>query len=899
MAEALVDPLVGGLVEVVLHKVAQEANVVISFKNDFQWLSKKLKFLKGFLRDAGGQSRHNDLVNDWLHEIEDVAYDAEDIFEECLLAESDADTSHCFCSYPQFLFRYRMGRRIKDVKDRIKSILEDATELKLFHDVSHQDQTDDYTRISAQTYRKKSSLLSNESQTVGMEEKIEMMISWLNEPETRVIAVVGMGGLGKTFLLQHVFKREKECFSNSIWLSISQHYSVKELQCDIGQKIGLSNLKDLSEEAAAESIHGRLQGQSSLIVLDDVWREDRLVERIGLPVERSCKIVISSRMKEVCTKMGARVYDMELLSEENSWKLFCFHAFPDCEQNPPQELEEVARAIEKKCGRLPLAVKTIAASMASTKRLPNEWKLKFRWLDEVDISNDVTPILRSSYDALPSHLKSCFVYCSAFPEDSEIDVEILINLWIAEGFICRGSREEHSDVAMSYVNELIDRCLVELSDKESLFSFGTEKYLKMHDLLRDLCRSISDKENKCFFESGKGLQEFPNSELCRGRRRISLRENCVRVLPETNECPGLRTLLLSGNKEIAKLPASFISNLKSLRVLDLRCTTIKSLPEAVGNLKLLRVLDVSGTAIEQLPESVRGLRSLQVLDVSDCRSLKRLPEGIGELKYLRHLTVDGCSLDFIPRGVSKLSYLEKFVEVELKEENGLRLEDFKGLTQLRHLKIFIKNELDIEMTWILGGLVKMRTLFLWNSSNCDVAHLSEKMASLKELEMLYLSYFALPNWLCGFQNLVQLDLYECDCENYPPLETLPNLRFLTIGSNESCREFPKEFGKAGGFPKLERLHLSALCLEELPKLEDGAMPRLKSFSLFDCKMLTKMPDGMERLTTLEELTVENCEGWKDMKEGREDWKKLKDHLPHVKILWSSDADYNSSDSPSE
>eukprot|EP01018_Ginkgo_biloba_P008398 Gb_25816 [translate_table: standard] len=89
--------------------------------------------------------------------------------------------------------------------------------------------------------------------------------------------------------------------------------------------------------------------------------------------------------------------------------------------------------------------------------------------------------------------------------------------------------------------------------------------------------------------------------------------------------------------------------------------------------------------------------------------------------------------------------------------------------------------------------------------------------------------------------------------------------FCTIGSNESCREFPKEFGKAGGFPKLERLHLSALCLEELPKLDDGAMPRLKSFSLFDCKRLTKMPDGMERLTTVEELTVENCEGWEAMR----------------------------------
>eukprot|EP01018_Ginkgo_biloba_P014683 Gb_01302 [translate_table: standard] len=182
MAEALVEPVVGAL----LHKVAQEANVVISFKNDFQWLSKKLEYLKGLLRDASGKSRHNNSINAWLHEIEDVAYDAEDICEECLLAESDAEISQRtnFSSYTQFLFRYRMGRRIKDVKDRIQSILGNATALNLVHNL-----TDDHTRIPAEAYRKKSSLLSNETQRVGMEEKIEMMMNWLNDPETRVIAV--------------------------------------------------------------------------------------------------------------------------------------------------------------------------------------------------------------------------------------------------------------------------------------------------------------------------------------------------------------------------------------------------------------------------------------------------------------------------------------------------------------------------------------------------------------------------------------------------------------------------------------------------------------------------------------------------------------------------------------
>eukprot|EP01018_Ginkgo_biloba_P008526 Gb_29699 [translate_table: standard] len=476
MAEALVDPLVGGLIQALLHRVSQEANVVISFKNDFKWMSKKLKFLR------------------------DVAYDAEDIFEECLLAESDADLSHCYCRYAQCLFCYRMGRRIKDVKDRIKSILEDATELKLVHYVSHLGQTDDYTRISAQTYRKKSSLLGNKSQRVGIEETIEMIIGWLSDPQIQVIAVVGMAGLGKTFLLHHVFKRAKGSFSNSIWLSISQDCSVKQFQCDICHKIGLSSLNHVSEDAAAES---------------------------------------------------------------------------------------------------------------------NNYNVIF----------DIRPILRLSYDALPAYLKQCFVYCSAFPEDSEIDVEYLINLWIAEGFIQTENKEDLMDVALSYVNELTDRCLIEVSERFEGFperlayaeqiSFNFKKYMRMHDLLRDLALSLA-KENKCVFDAGKGSLQFLRSQETWGQRRISLRRGEERSIPSPNKCPPLlRTLLLTDNRIIEDpIPATFIGNLKSLRVLDLSSTGISSLPKSIENLKLLRFLNLSHTKIREMTNSVRALKSLQYLDVS-------------------------------------------------------------------------------------------------------------------------------------------------------------------------------------------------------------------------------------------------------------------------------------------
>ncbi|GLJ20227.1 hypothetical protein SUGI_0367100 [Cryptomeria japonica] len=342
MASVVVDLVLEKLGGMLIEEISKGVSLFCNLRSDFQWLSKKLTKLRDYLRDADAQSAHKASVNKWLLEVEDIARDAEDILDECAVqskgTNNESPQSSCVCafSYSQLVFRYKMARRIKDVKDRMRSIMEDAAELKLVGDVTHADQPSTST---PQNFKwRGSSVIETASRPVAIESKVQDVVRLLDDPAAPVIAVVGMGGVGKTFLLQNAFDRAKGRFEQLVWLAISQTYSLEKLQGALASKIGVNEVLTgrIDEVHAAQLIHERLTSITGrfLIVLDDVWRatgQDNLISALGLPTgdDTHCKIVVTTRSKHVCRNMNAHVYELHPLSEEESWDLFCAFAMPN------------------------------------------------------------------------------------------------------------------------------------------------------------------------------------------------------------------------------------------------------------------------------------------------------------------------------------------------------------------------------------------------------------------------------------------------------------------------------------------------------------------------------------------------------------------------------------------
>ena len=85
------------------------------------------------------------------------------------------------------------------------------------------------------------------------------------------------------------------------------------------------------------------------------------------------KVVFTTRSEEICGRMEARkIVKVDCLEWDDAWDLFqkkvgdqtlCFH--PD--------IPELARAVARECGGLPLALITIGRAMAY-KKTPQEWR---------------------------------------------------------------------------------------------------------------------------------------------------------------------------------------------------------------------------------------------------------------------------------------------------------------------------------------------------------------------------------------------------------------------------------------------------------------------------------------------------------------------------------------------
>lgn len=290
---------------------------------------------------------------------------------------------------------------------------------------------------------------------------------------------------------------------------------------------------------------------------------------------------------------------------------------------------------------------------------------------------------------------------------------------------------------------------------------------------------------------------------------------------------------------------------KNLRILVLNmCSNLRVLPNLSDHTSLLSLElesceNLVSLRIEDLPP-LRSLFSLEKLILSYCTSLTSLPKAVGEFKYLRYLNMKGCSnLVFLPDEFGKLDSLE---ELNMSECEKLRElpQTFGNLKKLKILKIIRC----FALRHLPPSFSKLESLVQLGASHSNLIDgLPDQIGNLRLLEYLNLgnTYACrLPPSISNLGKLATLILNTC--VYLSDLPSLPEgLVKVDVGN---CRQL----NSISSMSHLIKLETLVLCqcegLTELPKL--GSCQSLRLLDLYGCKNITTLT-GMEGLKSLQTL----------------------------------------------
>ncbi|RVW87706.1 putative disease resistance protein RGA4 [Vitis vinifera] len=314
----------------------QEIGLMYGIRKELSKLEDTLSTIKAVLLDAGEPQERNRAVSTWVRRLKEVVNDADQLLDDFAAEDLRRKThtqgrfvgqvSDFFSSSNHIAFRVKMGHRMKDIRERLDEIAKDISMFKFV------------PRVVQVENRKKSETHSFvlASEIVGREKDKEKMIGLLMQEHLSMVAIVGIGGLGKTTLAQVVYNDDEK-----------------------------------------KLLRKSLDGKRYLLVLDDVSNEDsekwdqlRLLLTIGA---HGSKILVTTRSARVASVMGINSpYNLEPLGEESSWDLFRSLAFKGGEEKARPNLVKIGKEIVKSCNGVPQVIRHVA-QMLHSKTEESQW----------------------------------------------------------------------------------------------------------------------------------------------------------------------------------------------------------------------------------------------------------------------------------------------------------------------------------------------------------------------------------------------------------------------------------------------------------------------------------------------------------------------------------------------
>ncbi|GKV50591.1 hypothetical protein SLEP1_g57294 [Rubroshorea leprosula] len=666
MADALVYAVLEQLTTIIFEEARQKVRLIKGAQEEIDKMRSNLESVRALLDDAEEREKRDKRIKLWLHRLKEASLDMGDVLDEwntallkwkmneaqnavSVLQKKVCHFISCFC-FRRVVKLHGVAVQIKEINGRLDEI---AKQKDRFSFVSREIRQPQIQPEIGTTFFVHGSAIH------GRDEVKKRIISHLlcgsseesSDFHLQAISIVGMGGIGKTALAQILYNDDqiKTHFDKRVWACVSDLFDeARVARAIIIELEGLGPtavfvLSSLPLQSLLERICDSLGGKKFFLVLDDVWTEDghswdslKQTFKHGAPGSR---ILVTTRKDTVVEMM------------ESS------HVF---------RLEELSQEIAEKCKGLPLAAKTLG-SLLRYKRTREEWRDVLDneiWTLEMIQKDIFAPLLLSYYD-LPSVIRQCFLYCAIFPKDFEIWKYLVIQHWMAQGYLNSSSNVEMELVGREYFDYLAARSLFQ--------DFGRLEDGSIFKSQSSPFDSNAGRTN--YFSSIYGTEKLRSVVTFCGPEAIS---------------DGALCNLFKQSKRLRLLDFGWADG--KLNVLK------NGIPDEIGQLMHLRPLNLSYIEnMKKLPEAICELCNLLSLDLNGCYSLEELPDGIGKLINLRFFRAAGCfDLTWCPKSMGRLASLRELVEfvgysIDADEVRRARLHD---KIHLQEMKIDLDPKMD-------------------------------------------------------------------------------------------------------------------------------------------------------------------------------------------------------------
>ncbi|KAJ4781187.1 Disease resistance protein ADR1 [Rhynchospora pubera] len=534
---------------------------------------------------------------------------------------------------------------------------------------------------------------------VGKERVKKMLMRELGD-KWGVVGISGLGGSGKTTLAREICRdlEIRAFFKDRIFFeTVSQSPNLETLKLNLWEKVTGYTVMGTYNQIPEWQLHlVQREKVPVLVVLDDIWDSSQ-IEDLTLRIP-GCVILVVSRSK--FPSLILDTYEMELLEEEAALSLFCQVAFEQ-DSIPATADKKLVKQVVAECKGLPLALKVVGASMWGQSS-PKMWagaRNRLTRAESISVPHETRLLERmaASVDCLSGKVKECFLDLASFPEDKNIPLAVLMNLWME---IHDLDEEDAYAVLVELSNKNLLTLVKDAQNKAGdLYSSYSELSVTQHDVLRDLAIHMGNREPV----NSRRRLVMPRREdmLPRDWERnnhqkfdaqiVSIHTGEMKESDWYEMCfPKAEVLILNFSSSTYFLPP-FITTMQNLKTLVLTnygttCATLKNLT-AFTSLNSLRNLWLEKISLPPLPKTTIPLKSLRKISLVQCElnnslkgskmdlsmtfprlsdltldhciDLKEIPSSICEVTSLTSITISNChDLTELPYELGKLGSLE-------------------------------------------------------------------------------------------------------------------------------------------------------------------------------------------------------------------------------------------------